>query len=66
MTVRSDPTEGGRADSKPLDEDRAELVHEARKTIKRMRALARLLRYELGEQEFERVDGALRAAGGRL
>jgi hypothetical protein len=31
-------------------------VHEARKAIKRMRALARLLRDELGEQEFARVN----------
>jgi CHAD domain-containing protein len=46
--------------------DRAELVHEARKTIKRMRALARLLRYEIGEQELERVNTSLRAAGQRL
>ncbi len=44
----------------------AELVHEARKTIKRMRALARLLRYELGAQEFARVNSSLRAAGARL
>jgi len=45
---------------------RAHLVHEARKTIKRMRALARLLRRETGEPEFRRVDGALREAGRRL
>jgi CHAD domain-containing protein len=41
-------------------------VHEARKAIKRMRALARLLRYELGEQEFARVNDSLRSAGQRL
>jgi CHAD domain-containing protein len=41
-------------------------VHETRKTIKRMRALARLLRYELGEQEFKRVNDSLRTAGQRL
>jgi CHAD domain-containing protein len=41
-------------------------VHEARKAIKRMRAFARLLRYELGEREFERVNSSLRAAGQRL
>jgi CHAD domain-containing protein len=46
--------------------EQAELVHEARKTIKRVRALARLLRYELGESEFERVDDSLRQAGRRL
>jgi CHAD domain-containing protein len=43
-----------------------ELVHEARKAIKRMRALARLMRYELGEQEFDRVNSSLRDAGRRL
>lgn len=46
--------------------DPAELVHEARKTIKRMRALARLLREQLGEQEFKRVNASLREAGRRL
>jgi CHAD domain-containing protein len=46
--------------------DRARLVHEVRKTIKRMRAMARLLRCEIGEQEFERVNTSLRDAGKRL
>jgi CHAD domain-containing protein len=64
MTTSSDPNEGGEAGSHPVD--RAELVHEARKAIKRMRALVRLLRYELGEQELERVNSSLRAAGQRL
>jgi CHAD domain-containing protein len=64
MTTSSDPNEGGKAGSHPAD--RAELVHEARKAIKRMRALARLLRYELGEQELKRVNSSLRAAGQRL
>ncbi len=45
---------------------RAHLVHEARKTIKRMRALARLLRFQTGAREFRRVDDALREAGRRL
>lgn len=45
---------------------RAHLVHEARKTIKRMRALARLLRRETGEQEFRQVNASLRNAGRRL
>lgn len=45
---------------------RARLVHEARKTIKRMRALARLLRRETGEYQFRRVDGELRGAARRL
>jgi CHAD domain-containing protein len=47
-------------------DDRAHLVHEARKTIKRMRAMARLLRREIGEQEFEHVNASLREAGKRL
>lgn len=41
-------------------------MHETRKTIKRMRALARLLRREVGEQEFRRVNAALGEAGRRL
>ncbi len=64
MTTDSDPDQGNDAGSQPLD--RADLVHETRKAIKRMRALARLLRYELGEQEFERVNSSLRLAGRRL
>lgn len=47
-------------------DDRARAVHEARKTIKRMRALARLLRREIGEQEFRQVNASLRHAGRRL
>jgi CHAD domain-containing protein len=66
MTTSSDSKEGGEAGSHPVEADRAELVHEARKAIKRMRALARLLRYELGEQELRRVNGSLRVAGQRL
>jgi CHAD domain-containing protein len=46
--------------------DRAHLVHEARKTIKRMRAMARLLRRETGEHEFEQANASLREAGKRL
>jgi CHAD domain-containing protein len=64
MAIRSDPIEGATANSRPVDE--AELVHEARKAIKRMRALARLLRKELGEEEFKRVNSSLRAAAKRL
>lgn len=64
MAIRSDPIDDSRADSQPVDP--AELVHEARKAIKRMRALARLLRRELGESEFGRVNNSLRAAGARL
>lgn len=47
-------------------DDRAHLVHEARKTIKRMRAMARLLRRETGEPEFQRINSSLREAGKRL
>lgn len=63
MAIRSDPTEGGEPDTEPMD---TELVHETRKAIKRMRTLARLLRYELGDDEFERVNDSLRLAGRRL
>jgi CHAD domain-containing protein len=44
----------------------AELVHELRKTIKRMRALARLLRYETGKRRLREVNDSLRSAGQRL
>jgi CHAD domain-containing protein len=64
MAIRSDPIEGATTSSRPVDE--AELVHEARKAIKRMRALARLLRKELGEDEFKRVNSSLRSAATRL
>jgi len=43
-----------------------DVVHEARKAIKRMRALARLFREEMGEAEFKRVNSSLREAGRRL
>jgi CHAD domain-containing protein len=66
VAIRSDPNVRGEASLDPAELSHAELVHEARKTIKRMRALARLLRYELGEPEFERVNGSLRIAGQRL
>lgn len=64
MAIRSDPIDDDGAGLQPVDP--AELVHEARKAIKRMRALARLLRDELGEQEFARVNVSLRNAGRRL
>jgi CHAD domain-containing protein len=63
MAIRTDQHQRDGAGSHP---DQAELVHETRKAIKRMRALARLLRYELGEQEFKRVNDSLRTAGQRL
>lgn len=43
-----------------------DVVHEARKAIKRMRALARLFREEMGEPEFKRVNSRLREAAQRL
>lgn len=41
-------------------------VHEARKSLKRLRAMARLLRGELGPDRYERENAALRDAGQRL
>ncbi len=41
-------------------------VHETRKALKRLRALVRVLREELGEQAFARENAALRDAGRRL
>jgi CHAD domain-containing protein len=64
LAIGSNPIEDDRTGSHPADP--AELVHEARKAIKRMRALARLLRDELGEREFARVNDSLRSAGRRL
>jgi CHAD domain-containing protein len=43
-----------------------ETVHELRKIIKRLRAIVRLLRGELGAKRFEREDAALRDCGRRL
>jgi CHAD domain-containing protein len=72
MTASWDPIKVDETRTRAADDagpgalETAELVHQTRKTIKRMRALARLLRDELGEQEFERVNNSLRAAGQRL
>jgi CHAD domain-containing protein len=41
-------------------------VHETRKAIKRLRALLRLLRHELGERTFARESDALRRVGREL
>jgi CHAD domain len=41
-------------------------VHETRKALKRLRALMRTLRWELGETAFAREDALLRDAGRRL
>jgi CHAD domain-containing protein len=64
LAIGDNPTEDDRTSSHGADS--VELVHDARKAIKRMRALARLLRDELGEREFSRVNASLRSAGQRL
>ncbi len=43
-----------------------EAVHETRKALKRLRAMVRLVQYELGAQAFARESTALREAGRRL
>lgn len=43
-----------------------ERIHEARKALKRMRALLRLLREELGERTYEREHALVRDTGRRL
>jgi CHAD domain-containing protein len=58
--------DAGESEAQAREPDPAELVHETRKTIKRMRALARLMRNELGKQEFKRINSSLREAGQRL
>jgi hypothetical protein len=44
----------------------AQRVHEARKALKRLRALLRLVRDEIGEQAYTRESAVVRAAGKRL
>jgi CHAD domain-containing protein len=44
----------------------AKAVHETRKALKRLRALLRLVRQQLGEQQFQRENDALRNAAQRL
>jgi CHAD domain-containing protein len=60
MTSSGDPNR----DLDPAND--AKLVHDARKAVKRMRALARLQREEIGEEEFHRVNSSLREMGRRL
>jgi CHAD domain-containing protein len=57
LDVAIEALEGG---TKASPEQR---VHEARKALKRLRALVRLLRDELGEQSYERESALLRDAG---
>lgn len=61
LDVAIEALEGGAAKASP-----EQLVHEARKALKRLRALVRLLRDELGEQSYERESALLRDAGRRL
>jgi CHAD domain-containing protein len=48
------------------DGDRDEAIHEARKALKRLRALVRLARDELGDDVYRRENRAFRDAGRRL
>src|SRR3954471_24540286 len=48
------------------DSSRAEAVHEARKDLKKLRALLRLARGELGERTFARENACFRDAASEL
>ena len=48
------------------EDDTAEAVHEARKALKRTRAVLRLLRCALGEAAFQRENERARAIGRQL
>ncbi len=61
LDIAIEALEDGAAKASPK-----ERVHEARKALKRLRALVRLLRDELGEQTYERESALLRDAGRRL
>lgn len=59
----------GSAPASPSQRPRApdeRAIHDTRKAIKRLRALLRLLRGELGERAYEREDEVLRQAAQRL
>src|SRR4030095_12488027 len=47
-------------------ENPPETVHELRKRLKKMRAVLRLVRDELGEEVFDRENGVLRDLGRKL
>jgi CHAD domain-containing protein len=49
-----------------VQHDPVTAVHEARKSVKKLRALLRLVRRELGEETYARENAALRDAGQRL
>ena len=55
---------GGRADGQAALDQKA--VHDTRKALKRLRALVRLLRAELGERQYKREHAILRDAARRL
>jgi CHAD domain-containing protein len=61
LDIAIEALEGGAGKASP-----EERVHEARKALKRLRALLRLLREELGEQTCERESTLLRDAGRSL
>jgi CHAD domain-containing protein len=61
---RVGPLEGHRVG--PLDRPEDRTVHEIRKAIKRLRALLRLLREELGAKRYARENAALRDCARRL
>lgn len=61
LDIAIDALAGSEAKSSP-----EKRVHEARKALKRLRALLRLLRDELGEQTYERESELLRETGRRL
>ena len=48
------------------DEDVGTAVHETRKSVKRLRAIVRLIRDELGDEAYRRENVAFRDAGRRL
>jgi CHAD domain-containing protein len=54
---------GESGDGRALDK---EAIHDTRKALKRLRALVRLLRRELGEQQYKREHAILRDAARRL
>jgi len=53
-------------DALEAGDDRDDAIHDARKALKRLRALVRLARDELGDQVYRRENRAFRDAGRRL
>jgi CYTH domain-containing protein/CHAD domain-containing protein len=48
------------------EEELGKAVHESRKSLKRLRAVARLVRVEVGTKDYRRANAAFRDAGRRL